>query len=142
MAKQRYATCTCEGCYVRLPKNQAYYDDVTVEIGGWEGSSEGSYSGSGSRSSKNNYGWSSYGSTRSSSSSRTHYRHRRLWYCFDCYNNLLEARVKAEEEREERERQEAERRRLAKEKRRPFVLFFWICVVPLFLAMCMHSGMK
>ena len=102
MAKQRYATCTCEGCYVRLPKNEAYYDDVTVEIGGWEGSSEGSYSGSGSRSSKNNYGWSSYGSTRSSSSSRTHYRHRRLWYCFDCYNNLLEARVKAEEEREEK----------------------------------------
>jgi hypothetical protein len=135
VAKQRYATCACEGCYIRLPKNEAYYDDVTVEIGGWEGSSEGSYSGSGRRSSKNNYGWSSYGSTRSSSSSRIHYRNRRLWYCFDCYNNLLEARVKAEEEREERERQEKKRRQEAKEQRRPFVIFLWLCIITFVIAL-------
>lgn len=129
MAKQRYATCACETCYIRLPKNEAYYEDVTEETGGWEGSSEGSYSGSGRRSSKNNYGWSSYGSSRSSTSSRTHYRHRRVWYCFNCYNELLEARVRAEEEREERER----RIREEKKQRRPFVIFIWLCIIFFFM---------
>jgi hypothetical protein len=46
---------------------------------------------------------------------------------------LLEARVRAEEEREERERLEAKRKRIEKEQRRPFVIFIWLCIITFFI---------
>lgn len=122
MTKKRYATCVCETCYVKLPKNEAHYEDVTEETGGWKGYSDGFYSGGGNRSYKNNYGTFNYGSSRSSSTSRTYYKHRRIWYCIDCYNNLLEER-----------KQEAERERIAKEQRRPFIIFIWLCIIIFFV---------
>jgi len=136
MARRRYATCACELCHLRVPKNEAFCEEVTEETGGWE--SSGSGSGSSYSWGKGNY----RSSNRSYSSSRTHYRHRTVWYCPDCYQKLQLFREEQERIRLEEERLEEERRRIAKEKRRPFVLFFWFFIVPSFLAMCTFGGIK
>ena len=136
MARRKYATCACELCYVRVPKNEAFCEEVTEETGGWE--SEGSGSGS-------SYSWGT-GNYRSSrrnySSSRTHYRHRTIWYCAECYGKLQLFRDEQERIRLEEERLKEERRRIAKEQRRPYVFFFWVVIVPLLLAMCTFGGIK
>lgn len=136
MARQRYATCACELCYIRVPKNEAYCEEVTEETGGWEGGGDGSGS---------SYSWKT-GNYRSSkrnySSSRTYYKHRTIWYCADCYEKLQMFRDEQERIRLEEERLAEERRQKAREERRPYVIFFWIFVVPMLLVMCSVSGYK
>jgi len=135
MARRRYATCACELCYVRVPKNEAYSEEVTEETGGWESTGGGS---------GNSYSWNTGNnrtSNRSYSSSRIHYKHRTVWYCSDCYQKIQLFREEQERIRIEKERQEEERRRIAKEKRRPYVLFFWFFIVPSILVMC-SNGVK
>jgi|688.fasta_scaffold00894_24 hypothetical protein len=134
MARKRYATCACELCYVRVPKNEAFCEQVTEETGGWEGEGGGS-------SSSNSWTTGNYrSSNRSYSSSRTHYRHRTVWFCADCYGKLQLFRQEQERIRLEEEKLKEERRRLAREQRKPLVIFFWIVVVPLILAMCSISS--
>jgi len=135
MARRKYATCACELCYVRVPKNEAFCEEVTEETGGWEGS--GSGSGSSYSWGKGNYRTSS----RIYSSSRTHYRHRTVWYCAECYNKLEMFRQEQERIRLEEERLKEQRRLRRKEQRQPYVIFFWIVIVPSLLAMFAMNGM-
>lgn len=124
---RRYATCECELCNAIIPKNEAHYEDVTEETGGWQSSSSGtssSYGGGYSYNSKGNSRSSSRSSSgrRSGSSSRKYYRHRRVWYCEDCYNDLLEYR-RLEEIENERIRKDSSERAKA--------VFYSLCVVVL-----------
>ena len=124
---RKYASCECELCNEIIPKNEAFYEDVVEETGGWQGNSSGSSSSYGSSYSYNSKGGSRSSSSRSrgrrsGNSSRTFYRNRRIWYCENCYSDLLKER-RLEEEKEEKERIE---RQIKIDARKPLVYSFWI----------------
>lgn len=132
---RRYATCECELCNAIILKNEAHYEDVTEETGGWQSNSSGSSSSYGSGYSSNSKGNSRSSSRRSSgsrsgSSSRKYYRHRRVWYCEDCYNDLLEYR----------QLEEIENQRIRKESsERAKTVFYIFCVIVLLFSVAMYS---
>jgi hypothetical protein len=114
MSGRRYATCSCELCHLRVPKNEAHQDFLLEESGSSIGSSRPRYV-----STLKHF----FKSQRASE--RTYYKKRKIWICTNCIDRKNEIDIQNKQLKKKLEKQ-------YKTGKLPYVLFwsiFWLFVI-------------